>query len=150
MYARWARGCRDDMPAYAELHAWSNFTFLEGGSHPEELIETARGLGLRAIALTDRDGLYGAVRFAKHAKACGVAAIIGALVIFAPKQPLSFFFRAASSNHVHFYGWAFLLGLLQAQWTFTGYAGSCHLSEETIDPRRRVPGYCPSRRLSFP
>ncbi|HEV2379263.1 MAG TPA: amino acid permease [Terriglobia bacterium] len=69
----------------------------------------------------------------------GVAAIIGALVIFAPKQPLSFFFRAASSNHMHFYGWAFLLGLLQAQWTFTGYDGSCHLSEETIDPRRRVP-----------
>jgi amino acid transporter len=69
----------------------------------------------------------------------GVAAIIGALLIFAPKQPVSFFFRAANSNHAHFYGWAFLLGLLQAQWTFTGYDGSCHLSEETIDPRRRVP-----------
>jgi amino acid transporter len=69
----------------------------------------------------------------------GVAAIIGALLIFAPKQPLSFFFRAVNSNHMHFYSWAFLLGLLQAQWTFTGYDGSCHLSEETIDPRRRVP-----------
>jgi amino acid transporter len=69
----------------------------------------------------------------------GVAAIIGALLIFAPRQPFSFFFRAVSSNHIRFYGWAFMLGLLQAQWTFTGYDGSCHLSEETIDPRRRVP-----------
>ena len=69
----------------------------------------------------------------------GVAAIIGALLIFAPKQPLSFFFRAVNGNHLHFYAWAFALGLLQAQWTFTGYDGSCHVSEETIDPRRRVP-----------
>ncbi len=49
---------------YAELHAWSNFTFLEGGSHPEELVDRAADLGLAAIALTDRDGLYGMVRFA--------------------------------------------------------------------------------------
>jgi amino acid transporter len=69
----------------------------------------------------------------------GVAAIAGALILFAPKQPLSFFFRAVNSNGAHFYGWAFLLGLLQAQWTFTGYDGSCHVSEETMDPRRRVP-----------
>ena len=69
----------------------------------------------------------------------GVAAIVGALLLFAPKQPLSFFFRAVNSNGTHFYAWAFLLGLLQAQWTFTGYDGSCHVSEETVDPRRRVP-----------
>ena len=69
----------------------------------------------------------------------GVAAIVGALLLFAPKQPASFFFRAVNSNGVHFYGWAFMLGLLQAQWTFTGYDGSCHVSEETVDPRRRVP-----------
>jgi amino acid transporter len=69
----------------------------------------------------------------------GVAAIVGALLIFAPKQPISFFFTAVNSNGAHYYGWAFLLGLLQAQWTFTGYDGSCHVSEETVDPRRRVP-----------
>ena len=69
----------------------------------------------------------------------GVAAIVGALLLFAPKQPVSFFFHAVNSNGMHFYGWAFLLGLLQAQWTFTGYDGSCHVSEETVDPRRRVP-----------
>jgi error-prone DNA polymerase len=52
---------------YAELHCWSNFSFLEGSSHPEELVEHGARLGLRGIALTDRDGLYGAVRFAKAA-----------------------------------------------------------------------------------
>src|SRR5665213_1577642 len=62
---------------YAELHCRSNFSFLEGASHPEELIERARELGLEALALTDRDGLYGAVRFAKAAKPANFAAIAG-------------------------------------------------------------------------
>jgi error-prone DNA polymerase len=67
------------MPAlrYAELHCWSNFTFLEGGSHPEELVDRAVALGLLGVALTDRDGLYGAVRFAKAAKPTKLAAICG-------------------------------------------------------------------------
>jgi error-prone DNA polymerase len=69
---------RDDARAgYAELHAWSNFTFLEGASHPEALIERAAELGLAAIALTDRDGLYGTARFASGARAQKVAAIVG-------------------------------------------------------------------------
>jgi error-prone DNA polymerase len=73
-------------PGYAELHAWSNFTFLEGGSHPEELVERAAFLGIGAMALTDRDGLYGAVRFAKAAKATKLAAICGAeLTLDAPE-----------------------------------------------------------------
>ena len=63
---------------YAELHARSNFSFLEGASHPEELVERAVELGLATLALTDRDGFYGAVRFAKAAKAAGLAAIVGA------------------------------------------------------------------------
>jgi error-prone DNA polymerase len=67
---------------YAELHAWSNFSFLQGGSHPEELIERAAELGLSAIALTDRDGLYGAVRFAAYARQCRVNAIIGSELTF--------------------------------------------------------------------
>ncbi len=66
-------------PEYAELHCWSNFSFLEGASHPEELVERGLALGLRGIALTDRDGLYGAVRFAKAAvPAPGFAALCGA------------------------------------------------------------------------
>ncbi len=68
--------------SYAELHSWSNFTFLEGGSHPEELVDRAADLGLAAIALTDRDGLYGAVRFAGRAKLRGIGAIIGSELTF--------------------------------------------------------------------
>ncbi|NIV47986.1 MAG: PHP domain-containing protein, partial [Gammaproteobacteria bacterium] len=45
----------------------SNFSFLEGASHPEELVETAAGLGLEALALVDRDGVYGVVE--AHVKA---------------------------------------------------------------------------------
>jgi error-prone DNA polymerase len=67
---------------YAELHAYSNFTFLTGASHPEELIERAAELGLAAVALTDRDGLYGAVRFAAHARSCRVEAIVGSELTF--------------------------------------------------------------------
>jgi len=65
-------------PEYAELHCWSNFSFLEGSSHPEELVEHGRRLGLRGLALTDRDGLYGAVRFAKAAAGTPFAALCGA------------------------------------------------------------------------
>jgi len=51
---------------------------LEGASHPEELAQFAAGLGLQALALTDRDGLYGMVRFSKAAAPLGVNAICGA------------------------------------------------------------------------
>ncbi|MDQ6930117.1 MAG: PHP domain-containing protein, partial [Candidatus Eremiobacteraeota bacterium] len=69
---------KKQLVSYAELHCWSNFTFLEGGSHPEELAEHAAAIGLRALALTDRDGLYGAVRFSKAAKPLSFPAITGA------------------------------------------------------------------------
>ena len=66
-------------PGYAELHCWSNFSFLEGSSHPEELVEHGVRLGLRGLALTDRDGLYGSVRFTKAAVPhAGFAALCGA------------------------------------------------------------------------
>jgi error-prone DNA polymerase len=64
--------------AYAELHCWSNFSFLEGGSHPEELVAAGLAVGLRGVALTDRDGLAGSVRFAKAAAGTPLAAICGA------------------------------------------------------------------------
>jgi amino acid transporter len=68
----------------------------------------------------------------------GVVLIVGALLFFSPKQPISFFFERVSNSHTP-YAWSFLLGLLKAQWTLVGYDGSAHVSEETIDPRRRVP-----------
>ncbi|MEW6125473.1 MAG: amino acid permease [Acidobacteriota bacterium] len=70
----------------------------------------------------------------------GVIAIVGAILFFAPKQPASFFFKAVTNNTQNYpYWWAFIIGLLQAQWTFTGYDASASVSEETIDPRRRAP-----------
>jgi error-prone DNA polymerase len=76
-------GSRGPAPTgYAELHCCSNFSFLQGGSHPEELIGRATELGLATVALTDRDGLYGAVRFAGYARKCGVEAIIGSELTF--------------------------------------------------------------------
>ena len=68
----------------------------------------------------------------------GVVVIVGVLLLLAPKQPASFFTRAVTSTPLPYWQ-AFLLGLLQAQWTFTGYDASAHVSEETVDPRRRVP-----------
>lgn len=63
---------------YAELHCHSNFSFLDGASHPEELVEEAARLGLTGLALTDHDGFYGVVRFAQAARANGLPASYGA------------------------------------------------------------------------
>ena len=63
---------------YAELHCHSNFSFLDGASHPEELVEEAARLGLEAVALTDHDGMYGVVRFAEAAAELGVRTVFGA------------------------------------------------------------------------
>jgi error-prone DNA polymerase len=62
---------------YAELHCHSNFSFLDGASHPEELVEEAVRLGLTGLAVTDHDGMQGVVRFAEAAKEHGLATIFG-------------------------------------------------------------------------
>jgi error-prone DNA polymerase len=64
--------------AYAELHAHSAYSFLDGASTPEELVEEAARLDLRALALTDHNGLYGAVRFAEAAAELDVRTVFGA------------------------------------------------------------------------
>jgi error-prone DNA polymerase len=63
---------------YAELHAHSSFSFLDGASSPEELAEEAVRLGLRSLAITDHDGVHGIVRFAEAAKELGLATMFGA------------------------------------------------------------------------
>ena len=63
---------------YVPLWVKSNFSFLEGASHPDELVEQAHALGLPALALTDRDGVYGIVRAHMRAKELGFRLIIGA------------------------------------------------------------------------
>jgi error-prone DNA polymerase len=71
---------RPDGPTvpYAELHAHSNFSFLDGASDPEDLIEEAVRLGLDALALTDHDGFYGAARFAEAAREYQLPTVYGA------------------------------------------------------------------------
>src|SRR3954454_5721162 len=63
---------------YAELHCHTNFSFLDGASHPEELAEEAARLGLAGLAVTDHDGLYGAVRFALAAREFALPTVFGA------------------------------------------------------------------------
>jgi error-prone DNA polymerase len=69
---------------YAELHAHSGFSFLDGSSDPEELVAEADRLGLTALALTDHHGFYGVVRFAEAARACGLPTVFGTEVTLAP------------------------------------------------------------------
>ncbi|MBI4348697.1 MAG: PHP domain-containing protein, partial [Elusimicrobia bacterium] len=66
------------MTKYAELHANSAFSFLEAASLPEDLAAQASELGLRAVALTDVQGVYGAPRFFQAAKKAGLRALVGA------------------------------------------------------------------------
>ncbi|WP_028479269.1 error-prone DNA polymerase [Nocardia sp. CNY236] len=82
-----ARGCYRPEPVrraveptvpYAELHAHSAYSFLDGACQPEELVQEAVRLGLDAIALTDHDGFYGTVRFAEAAKEWGMPTVFGA------------------------------------------------------------------------
>ncbi len=65
------------LPAYAELHCLSNFSFLRGASHPDELIEQALEQGYAALALTDECSLAGIVRAHQAAKAAGLKLLVG-------------------------------------------------------------------------
>ena len=66
--------------AYVPLWCKSNFSFLDGASHPDELVEKAHALGVEALALTDRDGVHGVVRAHVKAQELGVRLIVGAEV----------------------------------------------------------------------
>lgn len=65
------------MVDYAELHCRSNFSFLYGASHPEQLVESAVDNQLSALALTDRNGFYGVVKFAQAARGFGLPTLFG-------------------------------------------------------------------------
>ncbi len=83
--SRWRR--RPLHVPYAELHCHSNFSFLDGASHPEELAEEAARLGLEALALTDHDGMYGVVRFAEAAGVLGLPTVFGAELTLGRTRP---------------------------------------------------------------
>src|SRR5260370_30221199 len=69
---------------YIELHTSSAFSFLEAASLPEALVDQAAHYGYRALALVDRDGVYGAPRFHRAALAAGIRPIIGAELTLSP------------------------------------------------------------------
>ena len=78
----------DEVVPYVELHAHSNFSFLDGASSPEKLVEEAARLGLDGLALTDHDGLYGIVRLAEAAEAHpGLRTIFGAELSLGLSKP---------------------------------------------------------------
>ncbi len=62
---------------YAELHCHTNFSFLDGASHPEDLVQRAMDLGYEALAVTDHNGFYGTSRLWQAAKETGLAVIYG-------------------------------------------------------------------------
>src|SRR5688500_6021281 len=65
------------LPPYAELHCRSNFSFLTGASHPEELVERAQALGYSALAITDECSVAGVVRAHAEAERCKLHLIVG-------------------------------------------------------------------------
>src|ERR671913_419746 len=79
-----------ELSMYVELHSSSAFSFLDGASLPEALVDRAASLGYSALALLDRDGVHGAPRFHQAAKKAGIKAIIGAELTIAssPHAPI--------------------------------------------------------------
>jgi error-prone DNA polymerase len=73
--------------SYAELQVTTNFSFLRGGSHPQELVAHAKALGLDAIAITDCNTLAGVVRAHVAAKQAGIRLIIGTRLVFSDDTP---------------------------------------------------------------
>src|SRR5574340_1246843 len=88
------------MPPYAELHCLSNFTFLRGASHAEELVARAHELGYAALAITDECSLAGIVRAHVAAKEVGLKLIVGSEIRFAegPRAVLLATSRAGYGN----------------------------------------------------
>ncbi len=80
-------GTGEPVVPYAELHVHSAYSFLDGASMPEHLVEEAKRLRLEAIALTDHDGFYGAVRFAEAALAHTMPSIYGAELSLGLRSP---------------------------------------------------------------
>jgi error-prone DNA polymerase len=113
---------------YIELHCHSGYSFLDGASHPEELVLRAVELGYPALALTDHDGLYGSMEFARAAKEAGLQPITGAEVALRGCFP-----GVAEPHGGHHV-------TLLAE-TPAGYANLCrlltesHMSSQRTDPR---------------
>jgi error-prone DNA polymerase len=115
------------MTGYIELHCHSYFSLLDGSSSPEALVERAMELGYPALALTDHDGLYGAIRFWQAAKERGLKPIIGSEITLADKTHLTLL---AETQH----GYANLCRLLSTG-QLAGQKGQPHLELDTLAQR---------------
>ena len=84
---------------YAELHCKTNFSFLEGASHPDELVARAGELGYHALAITDCNSLAGVVRAHAAAKQVGLKLLIGAEIVpcDAPSRKEKFVLQCSSA-----------------------------------------------------
>src|SRR5438270_1846723 len=107
---------------YAELHCHSAYSFLDGASPPDELLAEAHRLGYPALALTDRNGIYGSLAFAHAAQPLGLQAITGAEVILTDGSHLVLLAKTAQ-------GYTNLCRLLT----------EAHLGAERLDPRLPLP-----------
>jgi error-prone DNA polymerase len=112
---------------YVELHAHSAYSFLDGASLPEELALRAAELGYGALALTDHDGVYGSLEFARAAKAFGVRPITGAEVTLADGAHVTLLVESAV-------GYANLCRLLTAAHSGTRMPGK---ERELLQPALR-------------
>src|SRR5712691_1784900 len=121
------------MSKYIELHARSAFSFLEGASTPEELSGSGAEMEMQAMALLDRDGVYGAPRFHMAAKKSGIKAHIGAEIAVS-----GFKVQVSSSKHRDL----IYLPLLVSN--RTGYQTLCRLITlmKLRVPKHAVPGEC--------
>jgi error-prone DNA polymerase len=113
---------------YVELHCHSNFSFLDGASHPEDLARRGAELGYPALALTDHHGFYGIVRFAQAAKEHGVRPIFGAEVTLSDGSHLVLLVRNGA-------GYANLSRLLSAA-QLENSKGNARVSREQLDAYR--------------
>ena len=100
---------------YVELHAHTAFSFLDGASMPQELLGRAAELGYPALAITDHDGLHGAMEFAQAARAVGIAPITGAEITLDDGSHLTLLVETHS-------GYENLCRLLTHAYVHTGHA----------------------------
>ena len=108
--------------SYVELHCHSAFSFLDGASHPEELVARAAELGYPALALTDHDGVYGSLEFAHAAKHAGIRPITGAEVTLERGMHVTLLCESGS-------GYANLCRIITA-----AHAGTRHPGREDREP----------------
>lgn len=109
---------------YAELHCHSYYSLLDGASSPEALVERAAALGYRSLALTDHNGLYGAVRFWTAARDAGIRALFGAEVTLLDDSHLTLLVETQR-------GYANLCRLLSAA-QLAGQKGAPRLTLDTL------------------